>query len=42
MKKNMRYVEPEPELDPSHKAQSAAETDRPKGIKRLKKAVNKT
>jgi len=43
MKKNTRYVEPEPEIEISHKAQSvAAESERPKGIKRLKKAVNKT
>jgi hypothetical protein len=43
MKKNTRYIEPEQEADIlSQKAQSAAESERPKGIKRLKKAVNKT
>ncbi len=42
MKKNVRYVEPEQEPEMSHRTQSAIVSDRPKGIKRLKKAVNKT
>jgi hypothetical protein len=41
MKKNIRYVEPEPEVELSHRTKSV-DTDKPKGIRRLKKAVNKT
>lgn len=41
MKKSVRYVEPEQEAELSHRTKSV-DTDRPKGMKRLKKAVNKT
>jgi hypothetical protein len=41
IKKNIRYLEPEPDVELSHRTQSV-DTDKPKGIKRLKKAVNKT
>jgi hypothetical protein len=41
MKKNVRYVEPEPEVELSHRTKSV-DTDKPKGMRRLKKAVNKT
>lgn len=41
MKKNVRYVEPVHEAELSHRTQSV-DTDKPKGMKRLKKAVNKT
>ena len=41
MKKNVRYLEPEPEVSISHRTHSV-DTDKPKGMKRLKKAVNKT
>jgi hypothetical protein len=41
MKKNVRYLEPEPEtaIELSNRAQSV-DTEKGKGIKRLKKAVN--